>query len=119
MKNKEIFRSIIISNKPLSAQAERLIKEIDLQSVYRVEFFMINDLLVNVSKHELVPKHLIASDEEKTKVLKKYMVKPAQLPKMLASDPMARYLGLKKGQMVRILRNSQTAGLHVVYRIVI
>ena len=119
MKDKQIYRTIIICNKTLSPQADRLIREIDMQSVYRIEFFMIYDLLVNVSRHELVPKHMIASEEEKSRVLKKYMVKTAQLPKMLHTDPMARYLGLKKGQMVKILRNSQTAGLHVVYRIVI
>ena len=62
---------------------------------------------------------MIATEEEKRKVLKKYMVKPSQLPKIISSDPMAKYLGLRKGQLVKILRQSQTAGMHVVYRIVV
>lgn len=94
-------------------------KEINLESEYRIEYFNIDDLLVNIAKHELVPKHIIVNEEEKKMVLRKYRVKESQLPKILVTDPMARYLGLRKGMLVKIIRKSQTSGLHVVYRIAI
>ena len=50
MKTKEITRGIIISNKAMNGQAERLVTEIDIQSNYVIEVFKVNDLLVNISK---------------------------------------------------------------------
>lgn len=94
----------------MASNAEKLIREINIDDNYHLEYFNIDDLLVNISKHDLVPKHIIVGEEEKKQVLKKYRVKESQLPKILYRDPMARYLGLRKGQLVKILRKSETAG---------
>jgi len=83
-----------------------------------VEYFDIRELQYNVSKHELVPKHEPVRDEEEIKgILSRYFLKTRfQLPLILTTDPMAAYLALKHGQLVRVKRNSPSAGEHVVYR---
>lgn len=37
----------------------------------RIEYFKQVDLIVNITKHELVPKHILLTEEEKKEVLKK------------------------------------------------
>lgn len=69
--------------------------------------------------HELVPKHTIASDDEVTLVLGHYGIEKPQFPRIRREDPAARVLGAKIGQIVRIERDSQTAGKIYYYRLVV
>lgn len=80
--------------------------------------FDIKNLQFNISKHELVPKHELVRDENEVKdIVSRYSLKSKfQLPIILKTDAMAKYLGLKNGDVVKITRVSQTAGEYIVYR---
>lgn len=83
-----------------------------------LQVFDIKQLQFNISRHVLVPKHEIIRDENEVKdIMERYMIKSKfQLPIILKSDAMAKYLGLKNGDIVRIVRVSPTAGEYIVYR---
>jgi len=72
-----------------------------------------------ILEHELVPKHELLSKEEAVKVLRELGVRPEQLPWIRASDPVARLLGAKPGDIIRVVRKSPTAGVSIAYRFVV
>lgn len=81
-----------------------------------LETFDLRELQYNVARHALVPCHRKITAAEADAVLTRYNARKSQLPTILRSDAMARYLGLVSGDVVEITRTSPAAGLHVLYR---
>lgn len=106
---------IMVTHKALSAAARKSLAS--LESLTKIECFLEEDLLVNITHHELVPRHVLLSRDEKAALLQRYRLKETQLPRILQKDPVARYLGLKRGQVVKIIRVSETAGRYASYRL--
>ncbi len=80
---------------------------------------MVEPKRFNLFDHQLVPLHVLLSEEEAKEILERYRLKPYQLPFIKASDPAARAIKAKPGDLVKIIRKSQTAGEAVAYRHVI
>jgi len=73
----------------------------------------------DILKHVLVPQHEILKEEEVEKLLKAYNISKENLPRILVDDPVVKAIGAKEGDVIKITRNSPTAGKSVVYRLVI
>ncbi|EXJ53442.1 DNA-directed RNA polymerase I, II, and III subunit RPABC1 [Cladophialophora psammophila CBS 110553] len=106
---------IFITIGPVTAAALRAFEPLAERGI-TAEWFQEQDLLVNITRHELVPKHVLLSAEEKKVLLDRYRLKETQLPRIQFSDPVAKYLGLKRGNVVKIIRKSETAGRYASYR---
>ena len=74
---------------------------------------------VLVPDHVYVPKHEIMSKKEAEEVLRKFNCKPTELPLIFVNDPAIIGLGVKPGDMIKITRNSATAGESIYYRYVV
>ncbi len=74
---------------------------------------------IDISKSELVPKHTILGEKEKNELLKRYGITLKELPRILESDPMAKLLDAKPGDVIKIERESPVAGKSVYYRVVV
>ncbi len=73
----------------------------------------------DIGQHVLVPKHEILSKEKAKEVLERYKVSPHQLPLIKSSDPVVKAIGAKPGDILKITRDSPTAGKAIAYRFVI
>lgn len=138
MRSDGVSRAIIIIQEKITPFAKQSLTEmqpkymIEMVSVYAISIlyeprikqqracvlqFKESELLVNITKHILVPEHRVLTAEEKKTLLERYKVKETQLPRIQFSDPVARYYGMSRGQVVRIVRPSETAGRYVTYRL--
>ena len=111
---KNFSTGIFIYQNSMTPSANKLIPTV---SPATIEIFQENDLIVNITHHELVPIHLKLNREEKKELLTRYRLKESQLPRIQREDPVARYLGLKRGEIVKIIRRSETSGRYASYRI--
>ncbi|TLS31369.1 hypothetical protein PpBr36_02911 [Pyricularia pennisetigena] len=109
---------ILVTQGALSSGARRALSATG-SGDNKVEAFMLEDLLVNITHHELVPKHVMLSRVEKKALLERYRLKETQLPRIQTKDPVARYLGLQRGNVVKIIRHSETAGRYASYRLTV
>jgi DNA-directed RNA polymerase subunit H len=78
----------------------------------------------NVLEHELVPEHYLLKSEEGEKMLSELKLTKDQLPKIRLSDPCVVVLdkisgAVTEGQIVKVVRRSQTNGVSVCYRLVV
>ena len=116
MKEQNVKRAIIVVKVNLTSFSKQAIREM-AQRGDRIEYFKESELLVDITEHKLVPEHIVLTPEEKKNLLARYRLKPSQLPRIQVQDPVARYFGLVVGQVVKIVRPSETAGRYITYRI--
>ena len=146
MQEENISRALIVVQVGMTPSAKQAL--VDMAPKYILEQFREAELMINITEHELVPEHVVMTTDEKKELLTRYKLKEHQLPRIQQSDPVARYFGLKRGQVhiynltivfnissyiyiytiiiqyrlsmqvVRIVRSSETAGRYVTYRLV-
>ncbi|KAF0434859.1 RPB5 subunit of DNA-directed RNA polymerase [Gigaspora margarita] len=119
MLDTKVSRGIVVFSGTMTAAANKAIQVINTKEnrSYEIDTFSEADLMVNITHHQLVPKHYVLSEEEKKTLLAKYRLKETQLPRIQTTDPVAKYYGLKRGQVVKIIRSSETSGRYVTYRL--
>ena len=83
------------------------------------EIFTLDELLIVIIDHNIVPQHILLSEDEKNKYFTVFNHHPRDMKKMLVNDPVARFYGAKVGDLFKIIRSSITSGKEIDYRIVI
>lgn len=114
MKYARISHCILIYGCSLTPSAKKYLEKTQKSSI---EAFAEDDLLTNITKHKMMPKHRVLSPTEKMSFFKLSNLVDSQLPRITVNDPIARYYGMKRGDVVQIIKKSETAGMAVNYRI--
>lgn len=116
--DKGVQWAILISEQDISPDAGKNMRKI---SAINFQHFFDKELMYNPTKHYLVPKHEVLSDEERRKFLEENKLKATQLPilkyinsigmpsekdKVKVIDPIVKYYGFLPGQIVKITREN-------------
>jgi len=109
-----IFITMEDRNDTIKEFAKQLWEEesvfIILMSVKRLQF--------NILNHDIVPKHEIMSEKEVAEILSKYKLKnKSLLPEISRFDPVAISIGMRPGDICRIIRPSKTSIISHYYRL--
>ncbi|KAH0788684.1 DNA-directed RNA polymerases II and IV subunit 5A [Histomonas meleagridis] len=119
MKAKNINHAIlIVTDGSMTPMTVKTVEKIKTQEGIQLELFEQKEVLINITEHELVPRHRPLADEEKKQLLDRYQISESQIPRILKTDPVIRYLGVDVGTVVEITRNSETADRYITYRLV-
>jgi len=82
-----------------------------------LEPFLFKELVVNILHHDLVPTHEVLQGAERVEFFKRF--KLDDLPHILNTDPVVRFLGLQENDVVKITRPDFVAGKYILYRRVV
>ncbi len=70
---------------------------------------------IDVLLHKFVPQHILLTKEESQELLNKYKIDVNDLPQMFEKDPVAIAIGAIEGDIVKIVRDSNTTVRTVDY----
>lgn len=73
----------------------------------------------SVIDHETVPEHIVLSERDVKSLLAKHHMPKEGLPKIKVLDPACKEIDAMVGDVIKIIRNSHTAGKAIAYRLVI
>jgi DNA-directed RNA polymerase I, II, and III subunit RPABC1 len=106
-------RSIVVVDVPPSAAVLNVVRKYS----DKLQLFHSKQLIFDITTHRKVPPHRILTNEEKTAFLEKIRANPSHLPAIDSQDPMAKWIGARPGDIVEILRMSETAGSTPYWRV--
>jgi DNA-directed RNA polymerase subunit H (RpoH/RPB5) len=114
----EVRNGILITSKPLSPDAKKHKKKL---SAYSIQVFLDQEITIDPTEHVQVPKHEICSEQERLSITSRPNFDNKDSIIIQPSDIIVRYLGAKKGQMIKVHRINMINGMvmkYIVYRTV-
>jgi DNA-directed RNA polymerase I, II, and III subunit RPABC1 len=100
----------IVKEAPMNSTPRRVFERLKPERNLHIELFDEREVLINITEHDLVPRHVPLDRQQKAELLDRYKIQDALLPRILRSDPVVRYFGVEVGTVLEITRKSETAG---------
>jgi DNA-directed RNA polymerase subunit H (RpoH/RPB5) len=100
---------IIIYRTKITYIANNMINNYRTQE-YKIQNFFEEDFYMDLTEHKeyFIP-HVLCAKKKKEEILKDYNITEDQLPQLkLVTDPMCKFYGFKKGDLVKIVRELVT-----------
>jgi len=114
-KNDDCKSLILIHRNNVTNPAKGELKK----TAFPVELFDINELQVNITKHDLSPSYECLTVDQKNILLTKQKWNISDLPRLLRTDPICRYFAYPIGSVVKIRGSSVEGGIDTSFRVVV
>ena len=96
---------------------KKIVDKIDIENI---QIFQYTHLLFNITLHSKCPTSIkvISKEEDIKQICKlKNIDDKNKLPKIMLTDPLANFYGLKIGELFEFERTSRNAGKYIYYRV--
>jgi len=108
---------IIVMKQEVNDTLTHILNEIWEKEQIFIVIHTLDRLQFNILEHQYVPQHIVLSEVEKEAVEKKYNITdPKQMPSISRYDPVSLAIGLRPGQVCKIIRPSKTSVNSIYYR---
>lgn len=108
---------IIVMKQEVNDTLIHILNEIWEKEQIFIVIHTLDRLQFNILEHQYVPEHIVLSDVEKEAVEKKYNITDTkQMPSISRYDPVSLAIGLRPGQVCKIIRPSKTSVNSIYYR---
>jgi DNA-directed RNA polymerase subunit H (RpoH/RPB5) len=108
---------IIVMKQEVNDTLIHILNEIWEKEQIFIVIHTLDRLQFNILEHQYVPEHIVLSDVEKEAVEKKYNITDSkQMPSISRYDPVSLAIGLRPGQVCKIIRPSKTSVNSIYYR---
>ena len=109
---------IIIVGEEMNDTTEKTLNHIWEQDGIFVNVINIDRLQYNILNHELVPKHIVLTNKESEEFRQKFNItNDKQIPDISRFGPVSQLIGIRPGNICKIIRPSKTAISTEFYRI--
>jgi DNA-directed RNA polymerase subunit H (RpoH/RPB5) len=101
---------IVSMSRPSDTVLASLRNYISNREVPLVQIFELRHLQFNISKHVKVPKHRLVTDQELPGILQACNIdKPSLFRKIDSQDPMAKWIGVRPGDVIEVTGMCETS----------
>jgi DNA-directed RNA polymerase subunit H (RpoH/RPB5) len=95
-----------------------ILREIWEQEGKFIIIYNLERLQFNILNHSYVPKHIIMNENEVNEMKERFNIKnDSELPEISRFDPVAQAIGMRPGEICKIIRASKTAITSNYYRL--
>ena len=116
--NKKTDQVIVLTRTDPNDTLKAAVTQLYDRSGYHVIIYPIKRLMFDILEHDLVPSFTVLTNDEKDKLFEEYnILDNSQLPEMSRFDPVSLAIGIRPGQVTKIIRKSKTAMKSETYRI--
>lgn len=104
----DIKHCIIVYKNNITSSAKRVIGNFIDTSF---ELFTVTELQLNITKHYLVPAHIMLSESDASDFTKKMGI---DIPILLKTDPVCRFYNFPRGSIIQVVRKDNSISYRIV-----